>query len=157
MKANETIDYNIKAAWHAISRMYNAQAAKYDMTTAIGFVLLNIDMDKGTPATKIAPLLGLEARSLTRMLKAMEEKGYIYRVSNSRDKRGVNIRLTDLGKEKREIARQTVRAFNHLVRENIAEDKLKIFFEVIDEINRLISEKPEIKIQATPVSQLAIK
>jgi DNA-binding MarR family transcriptional regulator len=114
-------------------------------------------MDKGTPATKIAPLLGLEARSLTRMLKAMEEKGYIYRVNNVRDKRGVNIRLTDLGKEKREIARQTVRAFNYLVRENIAEEKLKVFFEVIDEINRLISEKPEIKIQATSAPQLAIK
>src|SRR4028118_846771 len=110
MKAKETVDYNIKAAWHAISRMYNIQAAKHDMTTAIGFVLLNIDMDKGTPATKIAPLLGLEARSLTRMLKTMEEKGYIYKVNNTKDKRGVNIRLTEIGKDKREVARQTVRA-----------------------------------------------
>jgi DNA-binding MarR family transcriptional regulator len=118
--------------------MYNIQAAKHDMTTAIGFVLLNIDIDKGTPATKIAPTLGLESRSLTRMLKTMEEKGYIYRVNNSRDKRGVNIKLTDEGKNKREIARQTVREFNHLVKENIPEEKLKVFFEVIDEINKLI-------------------
>jgi len=157
MKARETIDYNIKAAWHAISRMYNAQAARHDMTTAIGFVLLNIDMDKGTPATKIAPLLGLEARSLTRMLKTMEEKGYIYRVSDSRDKRGVNIRLTDTGKEKREIARQTVRAFNHLIKENIPDDKLKVFFEVIDQINHIISEKSEIKIQTNSTKELAVK
>jgi MarR family transcriptional regulator, organic hydroperoxide resistance regulator len=138
MKAQETVDYNIKAAWHAISRMYNLQAAKHDMTTAIGFVLLNMDIEKGTPATKIAPTLGLEARSLTRMLKTMEEKGYIYRENNSKDKRGVNIKLTDEGKSKREVARKTVRAFNHLVKENIPEEKLKVFFEVIQEINKLI-------------------
>ena len=74
MKPEETVDYNIKVAWHAISRMYNAQAAKHDITTSIGFVLLNIDQENGTPATKIAPLLGLETRSLTRILRSMEEK-----------------------------------------------------------------------------------
>ncbi|MGD1841753.1 MAG: MarR family transcriptional regulator, partial [Thermonemataceae bacterium] len=66
LKPEETVDYNIKAAWHAISRMYNAQAAKYDITASIGFILLNIDAEEGTPATKIAPLYGLEARSITR-------------------------------------------------------------------------------------------
>ena len=55
MKPEETVDYNIKVAWHAISRMYNTQAAQNDITTSIGFVLLNIDQERGTPATKIAP------------------------------------------------------------------------------------------------------
>ncbi len=58
MKPEETVDYNIKVAWHAISRMYNTQAAQNDITTSIGFVLLNIDQEKGTPATKIAPPAG---------------------------------------------------------------------------------------------------
>ena len=66
MKQEESVDYQIKATWHAISRMYNQQAIKYDITTSIGFVLLNIDSHEGTPATKIAPLMGLEARSLTK-------------------------------------------------------------------------------------------
>jgi DNA-binding MarR family transcriptional regulator len=78
MTPEETVDYNIKVAWHAISRMYNTQAAKHDITTSIGFVLLNIDQENGTPATKIAPLLGLETRSLTRILRSMEERGLIY-------------------------------------------------------------------------------
>lgn len=140
MKPKETVDYNVKATWHAISRMYNTQAAKYGMTTAIGFVLLNIDLENGTPATKIAPLLGLGSRSLTRMLKTMEENELIYRVTDERDRRGVFVRLTELGKQKREIARQTVRAFNYLVREQIAEDKLQHFFEVIDDINRIVEQ-----------------
>jgi len=134
MKPTETVDYVIKSAWHAIQRMYNAEAAKHNSTIAVGFVLLNIDVQFGTPATKIAPLIGLETRSLTRMLKNLEENGIIYRRSEDRDKRLVRIFLTDLGKEKREAARNTVLTFNHLIRNRIPEEKLSIFFEVMNEI-----------------------
>ncbi|WP_224999959.1 MarR family winged helix-turn-helix transcriptional regulator [Cesiribacter sp. SM1] len=140
MKREETVDYNIKAAWHAISRMYNTEAGKYDITTSIGFVLLNIDAELGTPATKIAPLLGLEARSLTRMLKNMEEKGLIYRQADPVDRRLVRIFLTEEGKNKKEISRRTVKSFNQAVVENIPPNKLQCFFEVINSINRLVDE-----------------
>jgi len=138
MKREETVDYNIKAAWHAISRMYNQQAIKHDITTSIGFVLLNIDSHEGTPATKIAPLMGLESRSLTRMLKTMEEKGLIFKKQDPNDKRSVRIYLTPEGKEKREVSRVTVKRFNSEVRQAISDEKLKIFFDVVGDINRII-------------------
>jgi DNA-binding MarR family transcriptional regulator len=134
MKPTETVDYNIKTAWHAIQRMYNAEAAKHNSTIAVGFVLLNIDAQLGTPATKIAPMIGLETRSLTRMLKNLEDNGIIYRANDQYDKRLVRIFLTEKGKEKREAARDTVLKFNHRIRERIPEEKLSIFFEVMNEI-----------------------
>jgi DNA-binding MarR family transcriptional regulator len=140
MRREETVDYNIKAAWHAIARMYNQQAAKHDITMSMGFVLLNINSDEGTPATKIAPLMGLEARSLTRLLKSMEEKGLIYRVADASDKRLVRIGLTKEGKRKRETSKQTVLTFNEVVRAQIAEEKLTVFFEVLQQINRMIEK-----------------
>jgi MarR family transcriptional regulator, organic hydroperoxide resistance regulator len=137
MRREETVDHNIKSAWHAIARMYNQQASKYEITTSIGFVLLNIHSEEGTPATKIAPLMGLEARSLTRMLKTMEEKKLIYRLPDPTDKRSVRIYLTDLGKKKKELSRATVLMFNNRVRELVSDSKLKAFFEVMNEINHL--------------------
>ena len=137
MRREETIDYNIKAAWHAIARMYNQQAVKHDITMSMGFVLLNIK-EEGTPATKIAPLMGLEARSLTRLLKSMEEKGLIYREADASDKRLVRIVLTKEGKKKRETSKQTVLRFNEAVREEIEESKLQVFFDVLQQINRMI-------------------
>src|SRR3989337_1631177 len=116
MRREETVDYTIKAAWHAIARMYNQQASKHDITMSMGFVLLNIK-EEGTPATKIAPLMGLEARSLTRLLKSMEEKGLIYREADASDKRLVKIILTKEGKRKRETSKHTVLRFNEAVRE----------------------------------------
>lgn len=140
MKREETVDYNIKATWHAIYRMYNQKAIKNDITTSIGFVLLNIQSEEGTPATKIAPLMGLEARSLTRMLKTMEKKGLIYKEPDLVDKRSVRIFLTDLGKEKKAISSKTVKDFNNEVRAVVPTEKLKIFFEVIQGINKVIEQ-----------------
>lgn len=138
MKREETIDHNIKTAWHAIARMYNHQAAKQDMTMSIGFVLLNISSKEGTPATKIAPLMGLESRSLTRVLKNMEEKGLIFKKPDENDKRSVRIYLTEEGKRKKEVSRETVLRFNNVLREAIPEEKILVFFEVIHEVNEII-------------------
>ena len=138
MKREETVDFNIKASWHAIARMYNQQAMKYNGTMSIGFALLNIHSEEGTPATKIAPLMGLEARSLTRLLKSMDEKGLIYREADKMDKRSVRIYLTREGKKSKEKARETVLRFNEAVREQVPGQKLDVFFEVLGEINKMI-------------------
>ena len=140
MKKEETVDYPIKSAWHAISRMYNQQAAEEGFTTAIGFVLININSKEGTPATKIAPLIGLETRSLTRMLKTMEEKGLIYKKADPVDKRSVRMFLTEEGKRKKEISVQSVMRFNEQVRAALTEEELGSFFGVISKIQKVIDQ-----------------
>ncbi|MEQ8626364.1 MarR family transcriptional regulator [Ekhidna sp.] len=140
MKREETVDYNIKGLWHSISRMYNQFGSQYDITASTGFVLLNIDVENGTPATKIAPLLGMESRSLTRMLKAMEEKGWVYREKDPTDGRSVRIFLSDVGKEKRELSRRAVREFNAKIRSLVDKDRLNTFFEVVQEISEIVED-----------------
>lgn len=138
MKKEQTIDYNIKAAWHAIMRMYNQYGADFDITASTGFVLLNIDSEYGTPATKIAPALGMESRSLTRMLKSLEDKGWIYRQKDARDGRSILIFLTELGKEKRELSKRAVREFNIQVGERITEKEMDTFYKVLAVISKTI-------------------
>lgn len=140
MRREETVDYAIKATWHAIARMYNQQAGKHDITMSMGFVLLNIHSDEGTPATKIAPLMGLEARSLSRLLKTMEEKGLIYREADHNDRRMVRIVLTKAGKKKKEKSRETVLRFNEAVRSKIDAHRLHLFFDVLEEVQQLIEK-----------------
>lgn len=146
MKREESVDYNIKVAWHSISRMYNMYGMDFDISTSTGFVLLNIDVESGTPATKIAPLLGLESRSLTRLLKSMEERNWVYREPDPNDGRSVRIFLTDLGKEKREISRQAVLRFNSKVAESVQPEKLKIFFQVMNKIRSVSEDKDLIEV-----------
>ncbi len=155
MKKEKTVDFHLKWAWHAISRMYNAHASRFDLTMATGYVLLNIDAEYGTPATKIGPLLGMEPRSLVRMLKTLEERGLIRRETDEADKRFVRIYLTKEGRVKREMAREGVIEFNKMIREKIPLDKLVVFFDVIKEINLIVEdENTKIKAANVPVEDV---
>ena len=138
---DKTIDYILRATWQAVSRMYNEEANKYDATMATGFALLSIDREEGTPSTALGPRMGMEATSLTRTLKSMEEKGLIIRKKNPEDGRGVLIYLTDFGKEKRDLSKNTVLRFNESVRKHISEEKINNFIEVAEIINELIQNK----------------
>jgi DNA-binding MarR family transcriptional regulator len=138
---DKTIDYILRATWQAVSRMYNEEASKYGATMATGFALLSMDKDKGTPSTALGPKMGMEATSLTRTLKSMEDKGLIIRKKNPEDGRGVLIYLTEFGKEKRELSKNTVLKFNETVRQHISDEKLQHFMEVSEIINDLIQEK----------------
>lgn len=138
MKRDKTIDFHIKWVWHAISRMYNIYAAPQDMTMSMGYVLLNIDIENGTPATKIGPSIGMEPRSLTRMLKTLEENGWINRRTDPKDKRFVNVFLTELGKEKRNFARAGVLEFNERIMQSVTKEELESFLNVVEKINNLI-------------------
>ncbi len=141
MQKEQTIDHALRATWQAVAKMYNEQAVKYDSTMAMAFVLLNIDMEKGTPSTALGPQMGMEPTSLSRILKSMEEKGAIYREKNPVDGRGVLIKLTEFGIEKRKVSREHVILFNETVKKNISDAKIKNFFEVTQTINRLIASK----------------
>jgi DNA-binding MarR family transcriptional regulator len=137
----KTIDYILRATWQAVSRMYNDEAQNFGASMATGFALLSMDKDKGTPSTSLGPKMGMEATSLTRTLKSMEDKGLIIKKKNPDDGRGVLIYLTDFGREKRELSRNTVLKFNETVKKHVSEEKLKHFTEVTDIINELILEK----------------
>lgn len=137
---DKTIDYILRATWQAVARMYNDEASNYGATMATGFTLLSIDKEGGTPSTALGPKMGMEATSLTRTLKSMEEKGLIIRKKNPDDGRGVLIYLTKFGKEKRELSKNTVLKFNEVIRQHIVEEKLQHFMEVSETINELINE-----------------
>ncbi|CAM4232176.1 MarR family winged helix-turn-helix transcriptional regulator [Zobellia nedashkovskayae] len=136
-----TIDYALRATWQAVARMYNEEAKKFDSTMAIGFTLLSVDPKTGTPSTALGPKMGMEATSLSRILKRMEEQGLIERKPNPKDGRGVLIYLTEFGLEKRNDSKNVVLRFDESVKNNISEDKINSFFEVMETINELITEK----------------
>jgi DNA-binding MarR family transcriptional regulator len=138
---DKTIDYILRATWQSVARMYNEEASKFDGSMAIGFALLSIDKEEGTPSSYISNRMGMEATSLTRTLKTLEEKGLIIRKKNPDDGRGVLIYLTELGKEKRELSRNTVLKFNEVIRQNVSDEKLQNFMEVAEVITDLINEK----------------
>lgn len=137
----KTIDYVLRATWMAVSKMYNEEAGKAGSTMATGFALLSIDPENGTPSTSLGPKMGMEATSLSRILKTMEEKGLIVRKRNPNDGRSVLIHLTDFGREMRDYSKRVVLRFDEAVKENVSEEDMKTFIEVANTIMDLITDK----------------
>lgn len=137
MKPEETIDFQVRWAWYKIIKMYNVEAGKYGLSMSVGQVLLNIDKE-GTPSTKLGPKMGMEPRSLTRMLKSLEDRGLIYKEADKVDKRMVRIFLTPEGIKGRKKSKETVLHFNQFMHENISKTKMKHFFEVLNKMNELL-------------------
>jgi DNA-binding MarR family transcriptional regulator len=137
----KSLDHHLRATWQAVAKMYNEEATKHDSTMATGFMLLNIDQETGTASTALGPKMGMESTSLSRLLKKMETKELIYREKNPKDGRGVFIKLTALGKEKREDSKKSVLKFNETVKNQLSEVQIKHFFEVTETINQLISDR----------------
>ncbi|MDR6300829.1 MarR family winged helix-turn-helix transcriptional regulator [Mesonia maritima] len=137
----KTIDYVLRATWIAVAKMYNEEAGKKGSTMATGFALLNIDPEEGTPSTSLGPKMGMEATSLSRTLRAMEDKGLIVRKKNPEDGRSVLIQLTEFGREMREFSKGVVLRFDEVVKEAISEEDLKTFNNVANTIMEMINNK----------------
>ena len=137
----KTIDHVLRATWIAVSKMYNEEAGKAGSTMATGFALLSIDPEKGTPSTSLGPKMGMEATSLSRILKTMEDKGLIIRKKNPKDGRSVLLHLTPFGKKMRDFSKGVVLRFDEAVKENVPEEDLKTFIRVANTITDLIGHK----------------
>lgn len=136
----KTIEYALRSTWQLITQMYNEKATEYDATMTMAFTLLSVDPE-GTPSTALGPKMGMEGTSLSRILNVMEEKNYIYRQPNPEDGRSVLIFLTEQGKEKRALSKETVLEFNNNIINNISPEKMNHFFEVIEVIKEQVNNK----------------
>ena len=111
----DLIDYNLRTSWQSVKKMYHEEAIKYGVTYGIGFALLSIDPKTGTPSTSIGPIMGVEANSLSRLLKTMEINKLIYREPNPHDGRGIIILLT---KKDLTVFLKTTNTIKNLISEN---------------------------------------
>lgn len=137
----KTIDYVLRSTWIAVSKYYSEEAGKKDSTMATGFALISIDPEQGTPSTSLGPKMGMEATSLSRTLKYMEEKGLIVRKPNPDDGRSVLIHLTPFGREMREFSKGVVLCFDEAVKKHVSEDDLNTFKKVANTITDLVQSK----------------
>ena len=79
----------------------------------------------------------MEPNSLSRMLKRLEKKNYIYKQKDKADKRIVLIRLTELGKDRREVALRAVFQMEKTLIKKLTNQDLQGFFKVMNAVNTL--------------------
>lgn len=133
----ENIDLLLKSTWLSVSKMYSDLAHDHDATAVQALTLLKIDPKEGTRSTNLGPKMAIEPTSLTRIIKLLEDNGYIYKEKTTSDKREVIIKLTDKGLNSRNLSKEVVVNFNRTVVETISDEKMQVFKEVMSEIMKI--------------------
>jgi len=128
--ANRMVLYNIKTSWLKIEKFYNEVASKNDGSLSMAFVLLAINNEKGSTVTSIAPRIGMEPNSLSRILKKLIEKQFIFKRKSKSDKRKVYICLTELGIKKQNLALEKMHKLENYIKESLSNNELDGFFTV---------------------------
>ncbi|MVZ63071.1 MarR family winged helix-turn-helix transcriptional regulator [Sphingobacterium humi] len=147
MSQENTIDYFLKTAWQTVANKYNVIASQHGFTQAAGYILINIHRE-GTPVSQIANSTGVKTTSLSRVLNNLESLGFIYRETSETDKRSVKVYLTELGKEKRKVAKDVVREFNDFLNGSFSEKERANLIKVLSKINELAANyAPQVKIE----------
>ena len=136
--AEAVVVNRIRSSWIELFKLYNDQAAEKGVSLSMAFVLLTINEKFGTPVTKIAPRMSMEPNSLSRILKAMEKKGAIYKRKDKSDKRKVYICLTEYGIELRDLAAQRLFSFEKAIHEKVNKNDIIAFFRVMDTIPNVV-------------------
>lgn len=144
MRPEETIDFHVRWAWQKMTNIYNKEASELGGSMSLGFILLNIEKE-GTPSTSLGPKMGMRSTSLARSLQALEKEGLIVRKMDSEDKRKVLVFLTAEGKKYRDRSKEMVLKMNQHLLGNIDQEKLKIFFEVMSELNEVLDNTCDLK------------
>ena len=136
--ANGVVVNRIRSSWIELFKFYNDQASKEGGTLSMAFVLLTINEKYGSPVTKIAPRMNMEPNSLSRILKSLEEKGYVLKRKNSEDKRKVYVSLTESGLKLRDMASEKLFALEKVIKAKVSNSDLKSFFTVLDTISDIL-------------------
>ncbi|MFT4644746.1 MAG: DNA-binding MarR family transcriptional regulator [Planctomycetota bacterium] len=132
--ANEMVLYRMKTSWLKIEKFYNEIAQNNDVSLSMAFVLLAINNEKGSAVTSIAPRIGLEPNSLSRILITLIEKGFVYKRKSTSDKRKVYICLTDLGIDMQSLSLNKMNSLENGIKKRITKEQLDGFFAVNDAI-----------------------
>jgi len=142
--ASGVVVNRIRSSWIELFKFYNDQASKEGGTLSMAFVLLTINEKYGTPVTKIAPRMNMEPNSLSRLLKSLEEKGFISKRKDLSDKRKVYICLTKSGLKLRDKAAEKLFALEKVIKSKITTKDLTAFFGVLDTLSQILDNEKKI-------------
>ena len=122
----------------AMGKKYN-----YDQVTVMnGWILryLSLNKDKEIYQKDIENEFGITKSTVAGIIKLMEQKGFIQRISVPQDARLKKLVLTDKGLEYEEKMEQKIQEYDRSLKENITEEEMETFLRVIDKIKQNVKE-----------------
>ena len=107
-------DYVNVGRWFSIlhrrSQLFVVEACqKLNLTFSEYIMLIRIFDNEGAKQDELASMLYLDKAVVTRVIKTLEEKGFVYREQDARDRRMKRVYITAYGKSQEEFIKNIIK------------------------------------------------
>lgn len=98
-------------------------------------------VSSGVNVTSLSEVLGVSTPAVSRILRSLEEKGFINRITNRRNRRETYISLTEKGREIYLRDRETASLLYKAVEEKMGRDEIRELVRLSTLFNRIMCEE----------------
>lgn len=99
--------------------------------------------NNGVNVTSLSEVLGVSTPAVSRILRGLEEKGFIQRITNKRNRRETYISLTDNGREIYFRDRELASSLYKTVEKKLGQDQIKELVRLSRSFNLIMTEEIE--------------
>jgi len=147
MGLDHSVGFLLGVVYRKLSLLLASRIREYDLTPEQWAVLFRVGERDGQIQKDIAERAGKDKPTTTRLLNALEEKGFITRQAGTKDKRSFVIRATDKGLRTiaavAPIERATIRDACEGMTEETYESLMVRLAEINDNVERLLHQETE--------------
>ncbi len=97
----------------------------------------------GMSVSDLTSCLEISMPQVSRMLKALEEKGYIHRIVNDEDRRSTYVIITDIGRLKRKCAMDEFDEYMKNVIDRMGENKIREMIGIMNELIGVMKDEQQ--------------
>ncbi|MFW5629125.1 MAG: MarR family winged helix-turn-helix transcriptional regulator [Candidatus Cloacimonadaceae bacterium] len=112
----------------------DAALKEYNLTASELAFIISLYKKDGISQEELSTRLAIDKAATANALRSLENKGYVSRTRNPRDRRANIIIITEYARRMEEGVRKQLRNWTNFLTEDIEEESVKTMFEVLEKM-----------------------
>ena len=134
MELEQCLNFVLTKAQHNIHQLFKAELAPHGVTPGQYAVLRCLWDENGQTARKLAERLSLDGSTITGILDRMEQRGLIEKLADPKDRRALQVMLTEAGSKLQEPLSQAIMDANRKALLNLDEKQAEVLKQMLQDI-----------------------
>jgi MarR family transcriptional regulator, organic hydroperoxide resistance regulator len=139
---SRSIGYLVRQTHRAFSRSLQARIAPHGVTVGMWYFLRVLWEEDGISQRELSQRVGMMEPTTATALTHMERKGFVRRLRNRRDRRVVNVFLTERGKALKEQLLPLAAAVNETAGRHVSAEELRSLRAVLTKLRAGLDSDP---------------
>lgn len=133
-RLHERIGYKVSLLSRLMEARLENMMAEHDVTRLMWCVLSGVGLEGVNTPSALADYIGITRPAVSRLLKTMEQRGWLERSGHDADGRGISVFLTEIGKQKLNACQPLVDELNAHFTSKISDEDLAYFNSLVDRL-----------------------